>query len=97
MLPRFCFSDSANAIDLIKSDLNVHHRFGNVIATIKRMLCREWECELHHTLREGNFATDYLIKMRSRNATSLSVFHEAPPNMTSILLADAMGVSFIKH
>jgi len=50
---------------------------------------------LRHTLREGNTATDFLAKKGALNDSSLVILNETPPNMTSVLLADAMGVEFV--
>lgn len=48
-------------------------------------------------LREGNFSADHLAKMGARSASNLIVIQEAPREMASILLADAMEASFIRH
>jgi ribonuclease HI len=57
-----CLSDSTIVIDLIQKDLNVHHKYGNLVMAIKHLLRRDWVVSLRHTLREGNAAADFLAK-----------------------------------
>jgi hypothetical protein len=49
-----------HAIELVKGDLNVHHRFRNVNNLIKQYLILDWVFDLWHTFREGVFAADFL-------------------------------------
>lgn len=88
---------SLNAIDLIIGELNVYHQFGNVVTAIKRMLRQNWSVFIKYTLREGNFSTDFLAKMGFRSGLGLSYINETSPGMSSIILADVMGVPFIRH
>lgn len=61
------------------------------------MLSKDWEVHLNHTLREGNQCVDYLAKMGARGISSLVLLEKAPTGMDSMLLADAMGVVFVRH
>jgi hypothetical protein len=83
-------------IDLIKSNINVHHRYSSLISAIKHLLLLNWDVDLTHTLREGNFATDYLAKLDA-SASSRLVLQDAPRGMSSILLTDALSVAFTRH
>ena len=40
----------------------IFHRYTCVIHEIKRLLHREWDVTLEHTLREGNSCADFLAK-----------------------------------
>lgn len=51
---------------------------------------------LRHTLCEGNAATDFLARKGALSDSSLVILNETPPDMASVLLADAMGVEFIR-
>ena len=51
---------------------------------------------LRHTLREGNATTDFLAKKGALSDSSLVILNEAPPDMAYVLLADAMGVEFVR-
>ncbi|WJX36507.1 hypothetical protein P8452_24376 [Trifolium repens] len=91
-----CFSDAAHVIDLIKSNINVHHRYSSLISAIKHLLLLNWDVDLTHTLREGNFAADYLARLDA-SASSRLVLQDAPRGMSSILLTDALSVAFTRH
>ncbi|WJX94927.1 hypothetical protein P8452_76299 [Trifolium repens] len=64
-----------------------------MIAAIQQMLLQEWDHKLLHTLREGNFAADYLAKMGVNCGMRLRLMREIPPDLPSIFLADPLGVS----
>lgn len=68
-----------------------------MLASIKKLLRQDWVCVLHHRLREGNFATDFLAKMGAKSVVDLSVIQEAPLEMSSILLLEAMELPFVRH
>jgi ribonuclease HI len=91
-----CHSDSTTVVDLIQKDLNVHHKYGNLIMAIKQLLRRDWVVSLRHTLREGNAAADFLAKKGALSDSSLVILNEVPPDMVSVLLADAMSVEFVR-
>lgn len=63
---------------------------------IKHLLRREQEVSLRHTLCEGNAAADFLAKKGALSDSSLVILNETPPDMASVLLADAMGVEFVR-
>jgi len=50
---------------------------------------------LHHILREGNFYANIFEKLSSNFTEPLVQVCEPPPELSSALLADALGVSFI--
>jgi len=49
---------------------------------------------LHHILRKENTYAYILAKMRVNNLDNHIVLHQPPPNLSSGLLADVVGVSF---
>nr|ABN09044.1 Ribonuclease H [Medicago truncatula] len=91
-----CHSDSTTVVDLVQKDLNVHHKYGNLIMAIKKLLRRDWVVSLRHTLCEGNAAADFLAKKGALSDTSLVILNEAPPDIAFVLLADAVGVKFVR-
>lgn len=44
-----CYSDSSNVVNLVLKGVSHHHRFN-----IKDLLSQGWECNIRHTLYEGN-------------------------------------------
>lgn len=66
-----CFIDSLNTMKLLSEGDQNYHRHGNEIALVRAMLQRGWEVQLHHTLKEGNQAADYLAKRGPRSSSSL--------------------------
>ncbi|XP_024626760.1 uncharacterized protein [Medicago truncatula] len=91
-----CYSDSTTVVDLVQKDLNVHHKYENLIMAIKQLLRRDWMVSLRHTLREGNTAVDFLAKKGALSDSSLVILNEAPPDIASVFLADAIGVEFVQ-
>ncbi|XP_024636578.1 uncharacterized protein [Medicago truncatula] len=91
-----CHSDSTTVVDLVQKDLNVHHKYGNFIMAIKQLLRRDWVVSLRHTLCEGNAAADFLAKKGALSDSCLVILNEAPPDIASILLADTIGVEFVR-
>ena len=51
---------------------------------------------IRHTLREGNATTDLLAKTGALSDSSFVILNEVPPDMTFVLLIDAMGVEFVR-
>ena len=47
-------------------------------------------------MREGNAAADFLVKKGALSSSSFLILNEAPPDMTSVLLAYVMGVEFVQ-
>ncbi|MCI77477.1 ribonuclease H [Trifolium medium] len=60
------------------------------------MLDRDWTVVVDHTLREGNACADLLAKMGANSVTPLVKF-EVPPELSNLLLADALGVAFVRN
>jgi hypothetical protein len=94
---RVCFSDSLQAVTLVKTDVSPHHRFANEIHIIRLLLSRYWNVEINHTLREGN-ACAYCLAKRGSTSYSPPVILATPPmDMHLALLANGQGVIFSRE
>ncbi|KAK2371646.1 hypothetical protein QL285_084568 [Trifolium repens] len=45
-----CFSDSLQAVNLIRDGASTHHRFANEVFSIRQLLERNWEIAVEHTV-----------------------------------------------
>lgn len=90
-----CCSDSLHIIQLIKDGGPNYHR--NVIAAIRKLVSREWDFQIVHTLREGNYCADFLAKFGARSNASLVTMDAPLEGMGTLLMADAMGVTFLRQ
>jgi len=84
-------------IQLVHDPLNMFHRFGNLISLIKKLLSQDWIVDLCHTLREGNSAGDCLVKLGAKSIDKLVLLDTAPSYLSSMLLVDALDISFVRH
>ncbi|KAJ1422497.1 ribonuclease H [Sesbania bispinosa] len=57
----------------------------------------DWEVEIHHILREGNACADLLAKQGAKVNHHLQVLNLPPPELSSALIADAVGIRFIRR
>jgi ribonuclease HI len=58
-----CYSDSLQAVSLIKKGVSPYHHFANEIQQIRQVLSKDWDVVIDHTFREGNTCADLLAKM----------------------------------
>lgn len=89
-----CYSDSRNTIRMVQEGVPIQHQEANEVAAIKHLLGQDWQVQLTHTYREENQCADYLAKMGATLDKTLTVLQHPPVGMESLLLADALGVSF---
>lgn len=89
-----CYSDSLNAVKLNHEGVPHCHPLANEISIIEKHIHMDWSCMLFHTLREGNQCADQLAKFGAITDDQLVVIQQPPPEMGSLLLTDALGVSF---
>jgi len=74
------------------------HIFGNLISLIKKLLSQDWIVDfVIYTLRDGNSAVDCLVKLGATSSEKLMFLGTIPPYLSSMLLADALGISFVRH
>lgn len=67
-----------------------------VIGTICHLLNRRWEIRLLHTLREGNSCADFLAKAGARQQFAFHTVVTPPLKLEPLLLADALGTTFVR-
>ncbi|PNX87151.1 ribonuclease H, partial [Trifolium pratense] len=58
-----CYSDSLQAVSLIRDGVSAFHQYANEIQKIRQLLSRDWNVVINHTFREGNACADFLAKM----------------------------------
>ena len=76
--------------------------YEGLIRDIKLLLQLEWTCSLHHVLREGNQATNFLAKLGAssglgdcvwkRSPKGDSVWKRSPKGLELILTADSAEI-----
>lgn len=89
-----CYTDSMNAMTLIKEQQIAYHSYATIIQDIKDLLILPWKVDLQHVLREGNQCADLLAKMGASDDVKLRLFDVPPPNLCVTLAGDAAGVAF---
>lgn len=89
-----CYSNSINTVRMIHEGVPIHHHEANEVVAIKQLLAQDWRVEIYHTYREGNQCADFLAKLGARTDDPIVILHDAPAGMNSLLMADALGVSF---
>ncbi|KAJ1381244.1 putative ribonuclease H protein [Sesbania bispinosa] len=67
-----------------------------IIADIHQLIRRSTSCLISHVLREGNASADLLAKHGVSQVDSFKLWHEPPPFLGSALLADSMGITFLR-
>lgn len=84
-------SDSKSAIDLLYT-VQQYHPIFPLMDHIHGVLARQWKVEIQHTLREGNECADWMAKLGATSDTSFAIWDNCPHPLSTILLADALGV-----
>ncbi|KAK2451645.1 hypothetical protein QL285_010681 [Trifolium repens] len=93
----FCYSDSLQAVSLIKNGVSHFHTFANEIHHIHQLLRRDWNVTIDHTLREGNACADVLAKLGASSNSPMVVLETPPPQLSVSLGVDAWGVVFVRE
>lgn len=91
-----CESDSQMSLDLIAKRVLVTHPYAPLIEHIRSFISRPWKIIFQHTLREGNACADWLAKIGANSNDGLTIWPECPPQLTTMVLANAMGVLRIR-
>ncbi|CAL1387342.1 unnamed protein product [Linum trigynum] len=85
-------SDSRTAIQLLQSATEFHpHR--TMISTARQLLQREWQVNIVHTFREGNFVADFLTSQGHGYPIGNHPFLGSNPNLLHWLFYDRVGVA----
>lgn len=72
-------SDSAVAVNLVKSGCIPSHPFHGLVYRIRALQGRSWETRLTHTRREGNRVVDSMAKHALSSDIGLK-FYDVPPS-----------------
>ncbi|XP_057444905.1 uncharacterized protein LOC130737157 [Lotus japonicus] len=91
-----CYSDSLLAVSLILRPPSMFHEHAGLISSICGLLRREWSVRVLHTLREGNACADCLAKAGAGQLLEFLVVVDPPAELQQLLLADALGISFLR-
>jgi len=91
-----CFSDSLHVVQLVAKETLRFHHYVNLLELIRSYLVKDWDISIHHILREGNSCADILAKKGANHMGPLVKVHEQLPCLSLALLADVVGVSFIR-
>jgi len=92
----WCYSDSKLAIKLIYELVNTWHHCAAIPHNIKKLLARDWQVHLLHTLLEGNTCVDCLAKMGARNLEAYTPIVVPPVGISLLLSIDASEVSLTR-
>ncbi|GAU48983.1 hypothetical protein TSUD_245740 [Trifolium subterraneum] len=92
-----CYSDSLQAVSLIKDGVSHFHTFANEIHPIRQLLRRDWTIVIEHILREGNACADVLAKKGSSTNSPIVIVDSPPPELSNALSVDARGVVFVRE
>ncbi|GAU43449.1 hypothetical protein TSUD_140860 [Trifolium subterraneum] len=92
-----CYSDSLQAVSLIKDGVSHFHTFANEIHIIRQLLRRNWNIVIDHILWEGNACADVLAKKCSSSNSPIVMLDSPPPELSNALSADARGVVFVRE
>ena len=68
--------------------------YAGLITNVQALLY--WEVHVAHTLQEGNSCADLIAKEGAREDATLKIWDLPPPSMSSLLMGDSMGVSFVR-
>jgi ribonuclease HI len=64
-----------------------------LIQEIRRLLALDWEVKVCHSYREANGCADALANMGCEHGLGIRVYDLCPPRLSSLLLADVMGIA----
>ncbi|CAL1377203.1 unnamed protein product [Linum trigynum] len=84
-------TDSQTAIKLIKEAENRHPHF-LLVQEARRLLALDWQVQLLHVYREGNFVTDYLASAGHKVQQGIHFLEEPDPMLKYWLYFDLIGV-----
>ncbi|GAU42972.1 hypothetical protein TSUD_188450 [Trifolium subterraneum] len=64
-----------------------------IIQEIRRLLALDWDVKICHSYREANACADALANLGCDHGPGLRVYEQCPPKISSLLLADVMGIT----
>ncbi|KAJ1380632.1 Ribonuclease H domain [Sesbania bispinosa] len=91
-----CYSDSQLALSLVNNHVAPCHRYATIITKIHIWMAKDWRLSFHHLHRQGNQCVDYLAKKGASSVDTLVNVSSHPQDLSKMLLADALGVAFLR-
>lgn len=76
---RLCEADAQTRIRIFQHGDSTSHPHG--AEDCRSLLRRDWQCILHHTLREGKFCADSLANLGLKSMERLKIFRKTPPQL----------------
>lgn len=76
-----CEADAQTIIRIIQHGDSTSHPHGALIEDCRSLLRRDWQCILHHTLREGKSCADSLASLGLKSMERLKIFWNPPPQL----------------
>ncbi|MCI33000.1 ethylene responsive transcription factor 1b, partial [Trifolium medium] len=64
-----------------------------LVQEIRRLLALDWDIKVCHFYREANACADTLANMSCDHGLGLRLYDNCPSRMSSLLLADIMGIT----
>ena len=88
-----CYSDSLLSVNLISVQVSKFNAYAVLVQDIKDILATR-NYTIRHTLREGNYCTDFMAKLGATSNIELCVHSSPPHDILGMLSNDAMRVFF---
>ncbi|CAL1394523.1 unnamed protein product [Linum trigynum] len=88
-------SDSQVTVQLTK-DFKFHP-LGALLEDCRKYLLRQWDCRLHHSLREANQVADALAELGHECTSGETLWANPPRNVETIVNNDRMGMIYIRN
>ncbi|PNX88909.1 ribonuclease H, partial [Trifolium pratense] len=64
----------------------------DVMGIIRRLLAMDWEVNICYSYRKANDCADALANLGCNHDPGLRVYEQCPPSVSSLMLADVMGI-----
>ncbi|KAK7251106.1 hypothetical protein RIF29_34021 [Crotalaria pallida] len=91
-----CQSDSMEALHLIQDGNHDMHQYACIIYYIRSLFRQDWVVNSVHRLCEGNQYADILAKLGASSSDRWKIWPLPPIGLAPLLLADSMGLAFIR-
>ncbi|KAG5056521.1 hypothetical protein JHK82_011526 [Glycine max] len=90
-----CESDSTTTpLQFIADAVVRSHPYYPIVLKIQSLITLQWQLHFSHTLREANSCANSLAKTGASEDSHLVILGNAPSNLSTSLMADALGVFF---
>ncbi|XP_045810455.1 uncharacterized protein LOC123904892 [Trifolium pratense] len=85
--------DSNVVVHTLQSDKDGSVVGWRIIQEIRRLLGMDWEVKICHSYRESNACVDALANLGCDHEPGMRVYEQCPMSLSSLLLADVMGIT----